>query len=107
MRRHIRNPFCLSQPVHNGFIGAGTALRHGRRMQYTADRDLFVHVEKVGGAQFVEDDWTLLTCKGRNGASILLSDIGLDAETDGSRAQELRARPTWGPASAAMAMRAT
>ena len=48
--------------------------------QYTADQNLFDHVEDVSRDRFVEDDWALLTCVGGNRAYILLSDLGLDPD---------------------------
>jgi hypothetical protein len=46
--------------------------------QYTADQNLFDHMEKVARDQFVEDDWVSLTCEGGSGAYILLSDLVIE-----------------------------
>src|SRR5262249_44789034 len=53
--------------------------------QYTADQNLFEHVEDVPQDQFVEDDWALLTCEGGNRAYILLADFRLDSDDAAAR----------------------
>jgi hypothetical protein len=48
---------------------------------YTADQNLFDHMEDVAQDQFVEEDWVSLSCEGGNRAFILLSDLVLEGAT--------------------------
>jgi len=53
--------------------------------QYTADQDLFEHVEEVPNDVFVEEDWVLLTCEQGNRAYIYLPDLILGTQESGLR----------------------
>jgi len=53
--------------------------------QYTADQDLFDHVDEVPDNLFVEEDWVLLTCEEGNRAYIFLPDIIFETQETGLR----------------------
>jgi hypothetical protein len=49
---------------------------------YTAEQDLFEHVEDVGQEHFPEDDWAVLTCQNATRAFIFLDDLHGEKNSD-------------------------
>ena len=70
--------------IRNDAEGSFEVRIAGKR--YTAEQNLFDHVEDVAPDQFVEEDWVLLTCEGGSRAYIFLGDLGLDSDKAGARA---------------------
>ena len=48
--------------------------------QYTADQNLFDHVQDVAADQYVEDDWVSLACSGGGRGWIFLAELGLGSD---------------------------